>query len=70
MREKNNEHAPWWHGMFAIERRVTCYLGLVDPELAKSGFFHKWVIYTMEHGESNLQVLLRYKFAQHNPYRS
>jgi hypothetical protein len=56
--------------MFAIERRVTCYLGLVDPELAKSGFFHKWVIYTMEHGESNLQVLLRYKFAQHNPYRS
>ena len=39
-------------------------LGLVDPEAAKTSLFCKWIVKAMEPGESNLQLILRYKLAR------
>lgn len=44
-------------------------LGLVDPEVAKTNFLCKWVVKAMEPGESNLQIMLRYRLARFNPQR-
>lgn len=35
--------------------------GSVDPKLVKMSLLYKWIIYVMELGESNLQVMLRYR---------
>ena len=42
-------------------------LGLVDPEVAKINLMCKWIVKAMEPGESNLQLMLRYKLARFNP---
>ena len=42
-------------------------LGLVDPEIAKTSLLTKWVIKAMEPGESNLQLMLRYRFSRFSP---
>ena len=44
-------------------------LGLVDPELAKIGLMCKWIVKAIEPGESNLQLMLRYRLARFNPQR-
>jgi hypothetical protein len=44
-------------------------LGLVDPEAAKTSLLCKWVVKAMEPGESNLQLMLRYRLARFNPQR-
>ena len=42
-------------------------LGLVDPEVAKTSLLSKWIVKAMEPGESNLQLMLRYRLARYNP---
>ena len=42
-------------------------LGLVDPEEAKTSLLYKWIVKTMEPGESNLQLMLRYRLARFKP---
>lgn len=44
-------------------------LGLVDPEEAKTSLLCKWIVKAMEPGESNLQLMLRYRLARFNPQR-
>ena len=44
-------------------------LGLVDSEDTKTNLLCKWIIKAMEPGESNLQLLLRYRLARFNPQR-
>ena len=44
-------------------------LGLVDPEEAKTSLLCKWVIKAMESGESNLQLMLRYRLARFKPQK-
>lgn len=44
-------------------------LGLVDPEEAKTSMLCKWIVKAMEPGESNLQVMLRYRLTRSNPQR-
>ena len=44
-------------------------LGLVDPEAAKTNLLYKWVVKAMEPGESNLQIMLRYRLARFNSQR-
>ena len=44
-------------------------LGIVDPEAAKTSLLCKWVVKAMEPGESNLQLMLRYRLARFNPQR-
>ena len=44
-------------------------LGLVDPEVAKTSLLCKWVVKAMEPGESNLQLMLRYRLARFKPQR-
>lgn len=44
-------------------------LGLIDPRAAKSSLLYKWVVKTMEPGESNLQLMLRYRLARFNPQK-
>ena len=35
--------------------------------MAKTGLMCKWIVKAMEPGESNLQLMLRYRLAQFNP---
>jgi hypothetical protein len=42
-------------------------LGLVDPEEAKTSLLCKWIVKAMEPGESNLQLMLRYRLARFKP---
>lgn len=42
-------------------------LGLVDPEIAKTILLCKWIVKAIEHGKSNLQLMLRYMLARFNP---
>ena len=42
-------------------------LGLVDPEAAKNNLLCKWIVRAMEPGESNLQLMLRYRLARFKP---
>jgi hypothetical protein len=44
-------------------------LGLVDPEVAKTSIFSKWIVKAMEPGESNLQLMLRYRLSRYNPQK-
>ena len=44
-------------------------LGLVDPEEAKTSLLGKWIVKAMDHDESNLQLMLRYRLARFNPQR-
>lgn len=44
-------------------------LELVDLEVVKISLFHKWVFKTIELGESNLQLMLRYILFRYNPQR-
>lgn len=44
-------------------------LGLVDPETAKTCLLCKWIVKAMELGESNLQLMLRFRLARFNPQR-
>ena len=41
-------------------------LGLVDPEVAKTSVLAKWIVKVMEPGESNLQLVLRYRLSRYN----
>ena len=42
---------------------------IVDLEVAKTSLLYKWIVKVMEPGESNLQLMLRYKLARFNPQR-
>ena len=44
-------------------------LDLVDPEAAKISLMCKWIVKAMELGESNLQLMLRYRLTTFNPQR-
>ena len=44
-------------------------LGLVDPETAKTSLLCKWIVKAIEPGESNFQLMLRYKLARFNAQR-
>ena len=44
-------------------------LGLVDPEVAKTSLLCKWIVKALEPGESNLQLMLRYRLARFNPQK-
>lgn len=41
-------------------------LDLVDPEVTKTSLFCKWIVKAMELGESNLQLMLRYRLTMFN----
>ena len=41
----------------------------MDPEVAKTNLMCKWVVKAMQPGESNLQLMLRYRLARCNPQR-
>ena len=41
-------------------------LGLVDLEVAKTNLLSKWIVKAMEPGESNLQLMLRYRLSRYN----
>ena len=41
----------------------------MNSESAKTSLFCKWLNKTMEPGESNLELLLRYRHARFNPQR-
>ena len=41
----------------------------MDPEEAKTSLLCKWIVKAMEPGESNLQIVLRYRLARFNPQR-
>ena len=56
----------WWE---CCLKKKKGGLGLVDPESAKISLLCKWVIKTLEPGESNLQLMLRYRLARFNPQR-
>lgn len=45
-------------------------LGLVDPEAAKTNFLCKWIIKAIELGESNLQIVFKYRLARFQPQRA
>ena len=42
-------------------------LDLVDPEAAKTSLLCKWIVRAMEPGDSNLQVMLRFRLAYFKP---
>ena len=42
-------------------------LGLVDPEIAKTSLLTKQVIKAMQPGESNLQLMFRYRLSRYSP---
>ena len=44
-------------------------LGLVDLEAAKTSLLCKWIVKAMEPGESNFQLMLRYRLARFNAQR-
>ena len=44
-------------------------LGLMDLETAKISLLCKWIVKAMETGESNLQLMLRYRLARFNPQK-
>lgn len=44
-------------------------LGLVDSKVAKISLLCKWIVKAVEPGESNLQLMLRYRLARFNPQR-
>ena len=44
-------------------------LGLVDPEAAKTSLLCKWIVRAMEPGESNLQLMLRFRLSHFKPQR-
>ena len=44
-------------------------LGLVDPGSAKISLMCKWIVKAMEPGESNCQLMLRYRLARFNSQR-
>ena len=44
-------------------------MGLVDPKTAKTSVLFKWIVKAMKPGESNLQLMLRYRLAMFNPQR-
>lgn len=44
-------------------------LELLDPEVAKTNFLCKWIVKAMDHGKSNLQLMLRYRLRRFNPQR-
>ena len=44
-------------------------LGLVNPEAPKTSLLCKWIIKAMKSGESNFQLMLRYRLARFNPQR-
>ena len=44
-------------------------LDLVDPEVAKNNILSKWIVKAMETGESNLQLILRYRLSRYNPQK-
>ena len=41
----------------------------MNSESAKTSLFCKWLNKTMEPGESNLELMLRYRLARFNPQR-
>ena len=44
-------------------------LGLVDPEAAKTSLLCKWIVRAMEPGESNLQLILKFRLSHFKPQR-
>lgn len=44
-------------------------LGLVDPEATKTSLLCKWIVKAMEPGESDLQLMLRYRLGRFKPQR-
>ena len=44
-------------------------LGLVDPEQAKTSLLCKWIVRAMEPGESNLQLMLRFRLSHFKSQR-
>ena len=56
--------------------RRECYLkkkyggfGLVDPEQDNTSLLCKWIVRTMEPGESNLQLMLQFHLSHNKPQR-
>lgn len=44
-------------------------LGLGDPNATKTNLLYKWIVKTMELGDSNLQCIFMYMLARLNPKR-
>jgi hypothetical protein len=44
-------------------------VGLVDPEVAKTSLLSKWIVKVMKPGESNIQLMLRYRLSRYNPQK-
>ena len=42
-------------------------LGICDPEATKTNLLCKWIVKAMDHGESNLQLMLTFRLASCNP---
>ena len=45
-------------------------LGLVDPEMAKTSFTTNWIVKAMEQGDSDLQLMLRYRLSRYSPKKT
>jgi hypothetical protein len=69
-----------WSGKEHLTRLRVCWreccmkkkyggLGLVDPEVVKTSVLTKWIVKAMEPGESNLQLILRYRLSRYNPQK-
>lgn len=43
------------------KKKIEGGLSLVDPELAKINMLCKWIVYALEPGKANLQIMLRYR---------
>lgn len=63
------------HTRTRVSWRICCMkkknggLDLVDPEVAKTSLLCKWIVKAMKPGESNLQLMLRYRLARFKPQR-
>jgi hypothetical protein len=44
-------------------------LGIVDPEQALTALLSKWVIRALQPGNSNVQLILRYRLIRSQPYQ-
>ena len=45
-------------------------LGLIDPKMAKTNLFTKWIVKAMEPGDSNFQLILRYSISRYRPQKN
>lgn len=50
-------------------KKVFVGFGLRNPEVAKTNVLCKWIVKAMEHGESNMQLMLRFRLVRFNPQR-